>query len=369
MNATLYIDLSDERRNETLVGIAKARMICSFFSIGGCFTIMVIYLVLCIQIYHKKKTVNPQEEQTNPKLESQNKIGLGSHFMLFLILANFLSSFLPIIFYVYYKKYVSNVGDTLCTILGFCHNFLDLCAICWTLVVVQLFKTSTQITEFAPGQEGKYFLFATLFSILFPLMLTVLPFLLNLISNNKKHAYGDAGTHCSFFYHDAEWISIAFSFIVLLCIIYIIFLLVKVRKYYSKKLLLLAKGSEDYKVFRIYVFVFKIFPFILIISRILKGVTRALTDYTNQYFGVNVPAGVINALNYLSAISFCLNGFFNSLVCISFFRSVFHCGKDREKSINSSLININEIEGKLSVNPARNATIQNELGDSIEIDD
>ena len=30
-------------------------------------------------------------------------------------------------------------------------------------------------------------------------MLTVLPFLLNLISNNKKHAYGDAGTHCSFF--------------------------------------------------------------------------------------------------------------------------------------------------------------------------
>ena len=161
-------------------------MICSFFSIAGCFSIMIIYLVLCIQVYLKKKRVTPQEEQINPKLESQNKISLGSHFMLFLILANFLSSFLPIIFYVYYEDYVSNVGDTLCTILGFCHNFLDLCAICWTLVVVQLFKTSTQITEFAPGQEGKYFLFATLFSILFPLILTVLPFLLNLISDNKK---------------------------------------------------------------------------------------------------------------------------------------------------------------------------------------
>ena len=186
MNATNYIDPSKDKRNETLVGIVKARMICSFFSIAGCFSIMIIYLVLCIQVYLKKKRVTPQEEQINPKLESQNKISLGSHFMLFLILANFLSSFLPIIFYVYYEDYVSNVGDTLCTILGFCHNFLDLCAICWTLVVVQLFKTSTQITEFAPGQEGKYFLFATLFSILFPLILTVLPFLLNLISDNKK---------------------------------------------------------------------------------------------------------------------------------------------------------------------------------------
>ena len=369
MNATNYIDLSKDKRNETLVGIVKARMICSFFSIAGCFSIMIIYLVLCIQVYLKKKRVTPQEEQINPKLESQNKISLGSHFMLFLILANFLSSFLPIIFYVYYEDYVSNVGDTLCTILGFCHNFLDLCAICWTLVVVQLFTTSTQITEFAPGQEGKYFLFATLFSILFPLILTVLPFLLNLISDNKKHAYGDAGTHCSFYYHDAEWISISFSITVLLCIIYIIVLLVKVRKYYSKKLLLLAKGSEDYKVFRIYVFVFKIFPFILIISRILKGVSRALTDYTHQYFGFNVPTGVINTLNYLSAISFCLNGFFNSLVCISFFRSVFHCGKDREKSINASLANIKEIEGNFSYNPSRNPTIQNELGDSLEIDD
>ena len=105
----------------------------------------------------------------------------------------------------------------------------------------------------------------------------------------------------------------------------------KVRKYYSKKLLLLAKGSEDYKVFRIYVFVFKIFPFILIISRILKGVTRALTDYTDQYFGVNVPAGVINALNYLSSISFCLNGFFNSLVCISSLGVFFIVGKTEKK--------------------------------------
>ena len=126
MNATNYIDLSKDKRNETLVGIVKARMICSFFSIAGCFSIMIIYLVLCIQVYLKKKRVTPQEEQINPKLESQNKISLGSHFMLFLILANFLSSFLPIIFYVYYEDYVSNVGDTLCTILGFCHNFLVL---------------------------------------------------------------------------------------------------------------------------------------------------------------------------------------------------------------------------------------------------
>ena len=41
MNATNYIDLSKDKRNETLVGIVKARMICSFFSIAGCFSIMI----------------------------------------------------------------------------------------------------------------------------------------------------------------------------------------------------------------------------------------------------------------------------------------------------------------------------------------
>ena len=62
----------------------------------------------------------------------------------------------------------------------------------------------------------------------------------------------------------------------------------------------------------------------------------------------------------------------DSLIPSFAFRSLgvfFIVGKDREKSINASLANIKEIEGNFSYNPSRNPTIQNELGDSLEIDD
>lgn len=368
MNSINYID-SPTIRDEESKGIALARMICSFISIGSCVGIIIIYFTLCIQVCLRKKRSGKQQVlQINNTIESQDKIGLGSHFMFFLIISNFFESFVPIIFYIYYKDTVAKVGDPLCTTLGFFHNFLDLCAICWTLVIVQLFKTSTQITEFAQGQEKKFFIVACLYSILVPLVCTLSPFLLNLITD--KHAYGDANTHCSFYYADANWISVSFSAFVLLNIAYIVFLLWKVRKYYAKKLNLLAKGTEDYKVFRIYVLVFKIFPFILIISRVLKGLSRGIDNYVYSLFGITLPHTFLLTLNYIAATMFCLNGLFNSLVCVYFFRSVFQCKNDREKGISTSLVTIIDDEEDNGLGMVRQSIVQHELGDdSIDIDD
>ena len=369
MNSINYIDLSTKERSEDNKGIALDRMICSFISIGSCVGIIIIYFTLCIQVCLKKKRSGKQQGlQINNSIESQDKIGLGSHFMFFLILSNFLESFVPIIFYIYYKDYVAEKGDPLCTTLGFFHNFLDLCAICWTLVIVQLFKTSTQITEFAPGQEKKFFIFACLYSILVPLVFTLSPFLLNLISG--KYVYGDADTHCSFYYKDASWITVTFSAFVFLNIAYIVFLLWKVRKYYTKKLNLLEKGSEDYQVFRIYVLVFKIFPFILIISRVLKGFSRGIQYYVSLLFNFNLPQNILLTVNYIAATLFCLNGLFNSLVCIYFFRSVFQCKNDREKGLSTSLVTIRDEEEDNGLGLVRPSIVQHELGDdSIDIED
>ena len=64
------------------------------------------------------------------------------------------------------------------------------------------------------------------------------------------------------------------------------------------------------------VFIFSGFPFVLVLSRIAKGLARKTDIYIFHYAGT-----------YL----YCLNGLFNSLICFYFFRGVFKCLKEEKE--------------------------------------
>ena len=68
----------------------------------------------------------------------------------------------------------------------------------------------------------------------------------------------------------------------------------------------------------IYVWVFRIFPIVLLISRAFKAMSRLIEmSFDNENFN--------NLVQYFNAFFFASNGIFDSLACIFFFRGVFWC--------------------------------------------
>ena len=342
---------SEDPLQEFYPDLILTRMICSCISLVFCLGIIIIYIVLCFQVHNnKKKEIKARDdiEKTDITSNSNKSIGLGSHFMFFLILSNFISSIIPIIYYVLDKKnYFKNKVSTECTILGFSHNFFDLCAVCWTSVIVKLFLTSTRITEFVPGEERKTMLLSFLYSFICPFLFTVIPFC-------TPDPYGKAGTHCSFYYpdkgeekkeHPIEW-NYVFSAFVLANLVYNLYCLILVIQYYSKKLKNYVKDSNDYKVIKRYVNVFRIFPLVLILSRSAKGLSRGMI------ITLNINNKIASAIiGYLGSILYCLNGFANSLICVYFFRGVFTCWKNKglKKNTTEEIKTIEEVEGQNSL--------------------
>ena len=344
---------SDDTSQDIYPELMLTRMICSCISLVFCLGIIIIYIVLCFQVHSQKIKGSKGKddiEKTNITSNSNKSIGLGSHFMLFLILSNFISSIIPIIYYALYQKGYFKKEDkvtTGCTILGFSHNFFDLCAVCWTSVIVKLFLTSTRINEFVPGEERKTMLFSFLYSFICPFLFTIIPF-------STSEPYGNAGTHCSFYYpendkqkedHPIKW-NYLFSAFVFVNLLYNLYCLILVIKYYSKKLKNYVKDSHDYKVIKRYVNVFRVFPLVLILSRSAKGLSRGMTE-TLQ---IKNPIAIA-IIGYLSSILYCLNGFANSLICVYFFRGVFTCWKNKEQRKNTTeeIKTIEEVEGQNSL--------------------
>ena len=70
---------------------------------------------------------------------------------------------------------------------------------------------------------------------------------------------------------------------------------------------------------------FLFFPIYILISRILKKINRFKIDKYEDLF------------LYISEITFSLNGFFDSIICLIFLRSAFGCCKinDEEKNKDS----------------------------------
>ena len=69
----------------------------------------------------------------------------------------------------------------------------------------------------------------------------------------------------------------------------------------------------------IYVWVFRIFIIVLIISRIFKGLSRIIIEY------FRIGDKLEDAIEYVNGFLFASNGIFDSIAAIFFFRGVFWC--------------------------------------------
>ena len=323
--------------------IILCRTICSLISIGCCIFIIVIYCILWFRVKCKKREKTTEKDgrkidSLSLSSSSQNgnqHIGLGSHFMVFLILSNFFSCISYIVFYIVYKEkgedYFSGSGKYLCSSLGLIHNFLDGLSITWTTMITRLFLLSTEINEMTKQRESQEFILGILYSFISSILFTFPIFF--------GGGSGFAKTHCSFDYSgmskkDEPQKSLLFiliglfnAFAIINCA-YNIYCLILVTKYYSNKLKNIDNiKKREYHVMKVFVFLFKVFPVVLVLSRGLKGANRLLeliehTSNTIKYI-----------FEYVNGSFFCLNGCINSLLCVYFFRGVFNCCSRKEEEV------------------------------------
>ena len=343
--------------------IVKVRSISCGVSLIPCLFLMVVYIILCLQkkcnicikktkekpVFVQKNSLIEKEENDQKEKSKNNKIGLGSHYMFYLILSNFLGSLFEFFFYFYYSDKTNKSGkivdkyniindDIKCEMYGFAHNFFDLLAVCWTTMLTYLFYSSTNLMSEILYKDKKYLIIGFLYSIISCFIFCVIPLFCK--------CFGFAEYYCSFRYieqyptEDKEKINestvtkiFRYSFVFMTTVnsLLNIIWLYKTHKYYSKKLKMLKKNNKNqYKLILIYVWVFRIFPIMLIISRFFKAATRLIYENSNS-----TPKLIFG---YINGIAFASNGFFNSISCACFFRGVFFCRssddniiKDEEK--------------------------------------
>ena len=344
---------------EQTKNIVLTRLICSIISLVACLIIIVIYFILWFKnIYfnYKSKRVSNADINLNNSVNSSfqrsgsfssnegsnkpktNGFGLGSHAMFFLVFSNLLWCINSIISCALYPNGFLSILDnylTLCPIHGFLHNYLDLCTIGWTTVISKLFLSSTKSSAYTQGDGRKQFIYGLIFSFGLPLLITLSPF--------YSSSYGPSGAYCSFNRLEKDKMANIWAGLVQIypvaCIIYCTYAIIKVTAYYQGKLKLVKQSNkEEYNILRWYVFVFILFPVFLSLSRLVK-----LINYAMQYiFNKENHIG----MNYLYGITYCLNGFFNSLLCLFFFRKGLECCKRPERPGRNSINKYKELINK-----------------------
>ena len=371
------IELSKLMNNKTImskedVNIILARSIFCIFSLICCLFLMVVYIILCLQVKFNICTKNGNDN-SNDKIENDyssdigtnkgkdnnnnkknKKIGLGSNFMFLLTVSNFFGSLFEFLFYFYYKnktkglkieeepkKIYSQINDDgVCHFYGFFHNFWDLSSVCWTTMLTLLFYRSTNLSNEMLYQDKKYLVIGFIYCLVSCLIFCIIPY----ITLN----YGFARYYCSFRYMEfnannnfevdtEKIVSKAFrwSFVIFTGLnnLFNAYCLIRTYQYYSKKLAIIKKqNKKEYKLMLIYVWVFRIFPIVLLISRIFKGISRIIIE---ELEGDNAST-VTNIVQYINAFLFASNGIFDSIACIFFFKGVFWCCSSNSLSKTSS---------------------------------
>ena len=332
--------------------LTLTRFVCSIISIFTCLVIVILYILLCFQLKFQKSLKKEEEtttfEQTslsNTESNNEKKVGLGSHYMFLLILSNLFSALTEGSFYIklfifdknlikdltYYKEFSVS---TFCQSYSFFHNFFELNGVCWTTIITRLFYYSTKIIGL--GTHKEQMINSLLFSLGFSIMISILPLFFS--------GYGFAFTHCSFDKIDDEkklkslfFGSILTIFIILNCI-YNFVVLLKSHYFYKNKIYQLKEQNEnEYETLKIYVMLFKLFPFFLLFSRFIK-----LVQYLVELIK-NLPFTII--IYYFNSILYCLTGLFDSLFCFFFFRGVYKsCCENKDNEFKE---NENESETKL----------------------
>jgi len=374
-NKKVRMDIDDEN-------IILVRSIFCAFSLACCLFLMIVYVILCLQrkfnICNKNENRNSNEtiesdyssidNNKENKNNRKRKIGLGSNFMFLLTTSNFFGSLIEFLFYFYYKKmllkekesdrfsiknYKDINNDNGCKFFGFAHNFWDLSSVCWTTMLTLLFYCSTNLSNEMLYKGKKYLIIGFIYFIISCIIFCGLP----LIKNN----YGFARFYCSFRYVEFNEINenieeeristiiYRWSFILFIAInnLFNAYCLIKTFKFYSKKLTLIKKqNKKEYNLMLIYVWVFRIFPIVLLISRIFKGISRIIIEKLDGEGNV-----VKNTIEYINAFLFASNGIFDSIACIFFFKGVFWCCSSDSLSQTSSEekgSNMNYLESEIS---------------------
>ena len=348
-----YIEDDDEK-------IIFSRTVFCGISFTCSFLLIVVYIINCIQVKYRKcirneeKVLNENENENNyldmddnedenyNKKDNRGKIGLGSNFMFIMTISNFFGALFEFSFYFYYMKKKSleenldlsnnylynNINeDKVCTLFGFAHNFFDLFTCCWITMLTLLFYRSTKILNDMPNHEAKYLTIGFAYCIILCIILCIIPL--------TRGSYGFARYYCSFKYNslskkgeyyvkepekflDKAWRYAFIAVTSLNNIINVIWLLLT-NNYYSKKLKRIKiQNKNEYKIILCFVWVFRIFPIVLIISRFYKGVSRMVLNIVDS-------KEVIDIMQYINGFLFASNGIFDSIACLFFFRGVFWC--------------------------------------------
>lgn len=342
---------------EKTQNVVLTRLICSIISLVSCLIIIVLYLILWFKNITtlKSKRISNAEVNVNSSVNSSFQrsgsissgegstkqktigFGLGSHAMFFLVFSNLLWCINSIISCALYPNGFLHILDnylTPCPIHGFLHNYLDLCSIGWTTVISKLFLQSTKTAVYTQGDGRKQFIFGLIFSFGLPMLITLAPF--------YSSSYGPSGAYCSFNRLQFNDMTEIWSWVVqvypICCILYCSFAIIKVTSYYRGKLKLIKLSNrEEYKALRWYVLVFFLFPIFLSLSRLVKLVNYSLEHVLKKEH---------NAMNHVYGVIYCLNGFFNSLLCLFFFRKGLECCKKSERPGRSSINKYSELMNK-----------------------
>jgi hypothetical protein len=232
-------------------------------------------------------------------------------------------------------KYMEINDDKICHFFGFSHNFWDLSSVCWTTMLTLLFYRSTNLSNEMLYRDKKYLSIGFIYLIVSSIFFSIIPY----INAN----YGFARFYCSFRYQEFiddkkfeklstfiyRWSFIGFTG---LNNLFNAFCLIKTFQYYSKKLALIKKkNKKEYKLMLIYVWVFRIFPIVLLISRFFKGISRVIIERLD-----GEGQAVKSVIEYINAFLFASNGIFDSIACIFFFKGVFWCCSSNSLSKTSS---------------------------------
>lgn len=369
--------------------IVGARAIFCLISLIPCLFLIVVYVILVLQvkfnILTRKSATDSQEASAESLIEQiktqednlpQNekgknkKIGLGSNFMFFIVFSNFIGALIETTFYKYYKLRTENVemddleqvkeafaninDEGLCKFYGFSHNFFDLFAVCWTTMLTLLFYKSTNLTSEMLYKDKKYMIIGFLYSVLTCGIFCGIPL--------ATGSYGFGRFYCTFEYvndvdigkasetHVAKFFRYAFVLIATSNGLINCYWLILTSKYYSKKLKMLkGQNKNEYSLMLKFVWVFRIFPIVLILSRLVKGISRMIIDSTDN-------SSLVLVIGYINGFFFASNGLFNSLASIIFFRGVFWCcvKVTRKQSDDTAVLggdynDMNDIKGEEGV--------------------
>lgn len=380
MTPEQYIDEIDKK-------IILFRTILCAISFIFCFFLMIVYFILILQVKFSlclktnkiqdniskgdSESLVGSQSSKNRNKKKTNNIGLGSNFMFLLAISNFFGSLFEFTFYFLYtniiSKYEGKLGenqvkiyqeinkDDICIFLGFAHNFFDLFAVCWTTMLTLLFYRSTNLSHEMLYKDTKYLIIGFIYSLVVCLIFCGLPIV--------TKSYGFSRYYCSFkyddFYDDGNYKKEEFSTLFWRYSFAIISFannfanfiwLFKTNKYYSLKLKLIKdQNINEYKIMRKFVWIFRILPIVLIISRIFKGMSRLIKDF------FNIHEKGENIMEFFNGFFFASAGIFDSIACIFFFSGVFWCfdnnnnQKEENMPMDKEYSNMNLIEADNTV--------------------